>query len=373
MPKRKHESSPPPPPRSSTRPRQPRRISPSQGTFCSEPSFAQTEVEKTEDGWNDLKARTHERLSRYEVTKESEKLQDCFGGLLDWLPPGGRNSIAHDILDAESDEMLLATYENIRTCLLQPIKASGGKTPAPVDSPHQKRRENAQAVYEVIEEPQVRDSDFRKGCLERDRDRCVVTKAISFDKAEETGSAEDVLQGDLEAAHIIPWSFASYDPMKGASTISNMWETLYRCFPEIRTIMRSSRINEIENGLTLHHSIHRAFGRFRCAFEPIANAPHTYNFVTFKRFPTEMNPFLPHQVTFVDASQPESESRLPHPVLLDYHYRLAKFFHASGMGEVIDKTLDRLKELKTGSVLARDGTTDLGSLLRYAVWESVTV
>lgn len=86
-----------------------------------------------------------------------------------------------------------------------------------------------------------------------------------------------------------------------------------------------------------------------------------------------MNPFLPHQVTFVDASQPESESRLPHPVLLDYHYRLAKFFHASGMGEVIDKTLDRLKELKTGSVLARDGTTDLGSLLRYAVWESVTV
>lgn len=86
-----------------------------------------------------------------------------------------------------------------------------------------------------------------------------------------------------------------------------------------------------------------------------------------------MKPFLSRQVTFVDASQPESESRLPHPVLLDCHYRLAKFFHASGMGEVIDKTLDRLKELKTGLVLARDGTTDLESLLRYAVWESVAV
>jgi hypothetical protein len=68
-------------------------------------------------------------------------------------------------------------------------------------------------VYEVIEELQVRDSDFCKGCLERDRYRCVVTKAISFDKAEEIGSAEDVLQGDLEAAPIIPWSFESYDPM----------------------------------------------------------------------------------------------------------------------------------------------------------------
>ena len=123
MPKRKRESSPPPPPHSSTRPRQPRRISPSQRTFCSESSFAQIEVERTEDGWNDIKAHAHERIRRYEVTKESEKLQDCFRGLLDWLPPGERDSIAHDILDAESDEMLLATYENIRTCLLQPSKS----------------------------------------------------------------------------------------------------------------------------------------------------------------------------------------------------------------------------------------------------------
>lgn len=120
MPKRKRESSPPPPPRSLTRPRQPRRISPSQGTFCSEPS---SEVEKTEDGWNYLKARAHKPLSWYEVTKESEKLLDCFGGLLDWLPPGGRGSTVHDILDAESDDMLLATYETIRTCLLQPSKS----------------------------------------------------------------------------------------------------------------------------------------------------------------------------------------------------------------------------------------------------------
>lgn len=41
----------------------------------------------------------------------------------------------------------------------------------------------------------------------------MVTKAISFDEAEEIGSAEDVLQEDLEVAHIIPWSFASYNPM----------------------------------------------------------------------------------------------------------------------------------------------------------------
>jgi len=48
-----------------------------------------------------------------------------------------------------------------------------------------------------------------------------------------------------------------------------MWETLYRCLPKIRTTMRTSRINEIENGLTLHQFIHYVFGRFECAFEPI--------------------------------------------------------------------------------------------------------
>ncbi|KOS36698.1 hypothetical protein ACN38_g12537 [Penicillium nordicum] len=92
MPKPKRGSSPPPPPRSSTRPRQPRRISPPQG-ICSEPSFAHTEAAKTKDDWNDLKARARERLSRFEATNESERLKDCFEGLLDWLPLGGRDSI----------------------------------------------------------------------------------------------------------------------------------------------------------------------------------------------------------------------------------------------------------------------------------------
>jgi len=39
------------------------------------------------------------------------------------------------------------------------------------------------------------------------------------------------------------------------------------------------------------------------------------------------------------------------------------------MAEVIDKSLHDLKELKTRSVLAYDDTTNLGSLLEFAVWE----
>ncbi|KAJ5779591.1 hypothetical protein N7457_007311 [Penicillium paradoxum] len=92
MPKRKRPGgSPSPPPRSSHRPRQPRQIFPSRGTFCSVPSFAQTEVEKADDG-NNLIARARERLGRYDSANESQQLQTCFEGLLDWLPPGGRDS-----------------------------------------------------------------------------------------------------------------------------------------------------------------------------------------------------------------------------------------------------------------------------------------
>ncbi|KAJ6144877.1 hypothetical protein N7470_008772 [Penicillium chermesinum] len=124
-----------------------------------------------------------------------------------------------------------------------------------------------------------------------------------------------------------------------------MWETLYRYFPEVRKVIRSSAIDEIQNGLTLQGTMHYAFGHFQCTFEPV--------------------------VTFVDPTEPEWGSKLPSRILLDCHYRLTKLFDASGIGEAIDKSLDSLKELKTGSVLDR-ATTDVGSLIRFSVWESNT-
>lgn len=77
---------------------------------------------------------------------------------------------------------------------------------------------------------------------------------------------------------------------------------------------------------------------------------------------------VPEFITFDDSL----EHRPPHPALLDCHYRLAKFFNTTGMGEVIDKTLGQWRETRAGSVLARDGTTDLG-LFEMAKWESIGV
>lgn len=78
---------------------------------------------------------------------------------------------------------------------------------------------------------------------------------------------------------------------------------------------------------------------------------------------------VPEFITFDDSL----EHRLPHPALLDCHYRLAKFFDMTGMGEVIDKTLEQWRNTRGESVLAGDGTTDLASLIEMAKWECVRV
>ncbi|KAJ6023718.1 hypothetical protein N7540_004515 [Penicillium herquei] len=341
--------------------RQCRRISPSKEAVCTEPSLAQSDVEETDDEWSNLKARAQERLSRYKVTNESEKLQGCFRALLDWLPVGGRDSIAHDILNSDSDEKLMTAFDNIRTCLFLPMKLCG-----------RKRCEYTLDMDNELEDLEEQNFDFRQGCLQRDGNRCVVTKSGLFEKWKEITS-RCLLQREIEPAYIIPWSFPSYNSLKDTGDISNIWTTLYQCFPEIQPVVQSYKISEIQNGITLLESIHRQFSDFQCAFEPIPDIPHTYNFVTFEDFPVEMKPDLPQRVSFVDTFRPTSEDRLPHPVLLECHYRLARIFHASGMNEAIDKTLRDLEELKAGSVLACDGSTDLASLLQYAIWKSVTV
>lgn len=98
--------------------------------------------------------------------------------------------------------------------------------------------------YEKNEEPQERNKVFRTNCLQRDNFQCVVSKALDLGKWEEQGEP-DILFGSLDAAHIIPWSFASFD------------------------VVRNSRNNKTENGLTLDENIHTPFGRFNCVFQPI--------------------------------------------------------------------------------------------------------
>ncbi|KAJ5690917.1 hypothetical protein N7488_012484 [Penicillium malachiteum] len=359
MPKRKLESHSPSPRvltlrastlRASTLRQRQQRSAP-QAPVGTAPSSGQATAGGADDQWENLKARAHERLGRFTVTEESEKLQDCFTALLNWLPAGGRDAVAHDILNSNSDKKLTATFERICTRLLFPMKFCG-----------RKRCEYTRDNHEPLDEDLAQcESDVHQECLRRDGDRCVVTKTLS------DGDSHTV----LEPAYILPWSFPSHNPSKNVGYISKMWSTLYRCFPAIEAVV-SSRLNEIENGFTVLSSINREFGEFRCAFELIPGTPHTYKFVVFEGFPVELKSSLPRQVKFKDTGRPTSQAGLPHPVLLDCHYRLAKILHESGMITVIDEDFRDLDELIAGHELDLDGDTDLGSVVEYAIWQSMT-
>ncbi|KAJ5618482.1 hypothetical protein N7528_006593 [Penicillium herquei] len=356
MPKRKLEPHSPSPRVSTLRAstlRQRQGRSAPQAPVGTVPSGGQATTQGADDQWEKLKARAHERLRRFKVTDESKKLQDCFTALLKWLPEGGREAIAHDILSSDSDKKLTATFEKICTRLLFPMKFCG-----------RKRCEYTRDNHEPLDEDLAQsESDVHQECLRRDGDRCVVTKKLS-----DAGS-----HTVLEPAYIIPWSFPSHNPPRNIGYVSKMWTTLYRCFPAIEAVV-TSRINEIENGLTLLSAINREFGEFRCAFESIPGTPHTHKFVTFEGFPVELKSSLrvPKQVKFKDTGRPTSQAGLPHPVLLDCHYRLAKILHESGMTKVIDEDFRDLEELIAGHELDLDGDTDLGSVVEYAIWQSMT-
>lgn len=120
----KHKSQPPPspsPPRKSRRlaglspePSGDRRPS-TNGTLSTQPELP--------DNWLELKTQAASRLSAYTPSqKDDEKLTACLLAFLDWLPDGGRESLARDIVQCDTDDGLYAMFLNFRTGLLYTSK-----------------------------------------------------------------------------------------------------------------------------------------------------------------------------------------------------------------------------------------------------------
>jgi hypothetical protein len=67
-------------------------------------------------------------------------------------------------------------------------------------------------VAATLFQPQTRNSKFRDMCLRRDSYRCVVTSQMDTDYWEKTlGCPEEIGFAPVEAAHIIPFAYASWD------------------------------------------------------------------------------------------------------------------------------------------------------------------
>jgi hypothetical protein len=108
-------------------------------------------------------------------------------------------------------QVSLEYYNNQKVSLILKTVKARSKQPSITDSPHPKRQENVDIVATTLDKPETRNLSFRDMCLRRDSHRCVVTGHIDTTYWEKLGCPEEVDYWPLEAAHIIPFAYASWD------------------------------------------------------------------------------------------------------------------------------------------------------------------
>lgn len=80
---------------------------------------------ETPEVWTSLAEGARERISTYQSQKraDEEKLKPSLNAFLEWLPEGGRESMARDIINAKTDEDLYSVFQNLLTGLALPSKS----------------------------------------------------------------------------------------------------------------------------------------------------------------------------------------------------------------------------------------------------------
>lgn len=318
----------------------------------------------------------NKRIAQYAAQgrQDEDKLKPALQAFLEWLPDDGKVSIARDILGATTDDLLHQVFLNLFTTLAVPMKTRSHAGSVRC-SPHPHRLDAEEAVASTLDDPLEREKKFRDMCLRRDNYCCVVSGDMDVDKFCERGSPEGVISGDLEVAHIVPFSYVNWNTSTPLPQASTIWEALMRCFPGIRQIgLSAETINHVFNGLTMEAPLHSSFGSFRLAFKR-TDILHTYQCMTYSDFPTRNHMYLPeNDIIKLKQALGAEDLPLPNPVLIDCHYRLAEILNASGMGERIDEHWRRWEDIKgstAGHMLSPDGYTDLGCLLETAFWHCV--
>lgn len=89
------------------------------------------------------------------------------------------------------------------------VKANSAR-PSVTSSRHPKRQAQVDLVASQLGAPTARSPAFRDICLIRDDYRCAITRDLDVERWEDLGRPQNDRKANLEAAHIIPFSFASY-------------------------------------------------------------------------------------------------------------------------------------------------------------------
>ncbi|GLB20017.1 hypothetical protein AtubIFM61612_009943 [Aspergillus tubingensis] len=270
--------------------------------------------------------KARERISRY---SNQTKLKATLEASLQWLPDGGKEALASDILNATTVHKLHEIFFNILTILAWPAilqsEASEVRKPQEQLSPLGNYQQGTQ-----------------EDCLKRDGSCCVVTGAMDMETYSEKGRPEGFESTHVQVAHIMPY-FISY---WNKSAMTTVWETLCRYFPAIHQArMGAGGINALDR-------------------------PNVYKTVRFSACPTSL--LIPDEIELKSVAAPGPEHlELPSKNLLDCHYRLAQILNACGdkMACLPGKYRDHWEYHIRWNVEAMlDGDADLSGYLETALW-----
>ncbi|KAN0072323.1 hypothetical protein V8E54_009252, partial [Elaphomyces granulatus] len=294
------------------------------------------------------------RLDKYSPQAKDDEAASFLKVVIKYLPKRGAMALMRDILsltDADLPQLRLHLIE----CLLLPMRALGGKTPAYLTpSPISDAQDQADHVMVEIE-PSSREGQrrLRAECLRRDGWCCVVTRAMDWSHATAAELGIHRVTA-VQCAHILPLSLSNFDDKRELEVYNHsvIWSALYRYFPEIEPVVASGITNSPCNTITLDPTLHLVFGSFRLAFEA-KKSPGRYRIVYYG----SRDYSWPDEAT-IDSQ--DSSVPAPSPVLLRTHAAIAKILHVSGLAKKLDELLD---PPQIHSQISPNGSTDIGLIL----------
>jgi hypothetical protein len=110
-------------------------------------------------------------------------------------------------------QVSLECYNKYNISLILSIVKARSRKPSVTSSPHPKRQENAEIVAGSLDKPETCDPSFRDRCLRRDSRRCVITGSMDTSYWKELGCPKDTKCAGVEAAHIIPFAYGSWNQL----------------------------------------------------------------------------------------------------------------------------------------------------------------
>jgi hypothetical protein len=267
------------------------------------------------------------------------------------------------------------------------VKASGGKTPAPMTTASifaDVAHEIEQAMVSI--EPSQREQmKLKQDCLSRDGYRCVYTG--DFDRNSVMAKAIAMPEGgeyaSTECAHIIPFALGNFDSTNSIETTNKaiIWWTLYRYFPTLRGKIDSASVNQRENAITMVQDAHTQFGDYFLRFLPQENirVDFYYFLSLWISQGLQITNLRMHQNSYEtsvkmpgSSTKPKSGSAIiqleqhdisipmPNPEYFKVHHIISQILDVSGLGDEIESVLEAAE---FDANLHSNGSTDIGSLL----------